>query len=70
MSVRELLESRAAMEKAVRDYFDSEGFLEVTTPAALPCPNLDPNIAPCRFLFAIFPVSRPDTGSIPLRNFP
>jgi lysyl-tRNA synthetase class 2 len=34
------------MEKAVRDYFDSEGFLEVTTPAALPCPNLDPNIAP------------------------
>ena len=44
--LREVLESRAALEKAVRDYFDNEGFLEVTTPAALPCPNLDPNIAP------------------------
>ncbi|MDT8396103.1 MAG: EF-P lysine aminoacylase EpmA [bacterium] len=45
-TLRQVLESRAAMERAVRDFFDSEGFLEVTTPAALPCPNLDPNIAP------------------------
>jgi lysyl-tRNA synthetase class 2 len=45
-TLREILEARAAMERAVRDYFDDEGFLEVTTPAALPHPNLDPNIVP------------------------
>ena len=46
LEIREILEARAAMEKAVRDYFDSEGFLEVTTPVMVPHPNLDPNIRP------------------------
>lgn len=34
------------MEKAVRAYFDEEGFVEVTTPAVVEHPNLDPNIRP------------------------
>lgn len=42
----EILESRAAMEGAVRDYFDDEGFVEVTTPVMVFHPNLDPNIRP------------------------
>jgi aspartyl/asparaginyl-tRNA synthetase len=37
----EVLKARAAMKKAVRAYFDSEGFTEVTTPIALPFPNLE-----------------------------
>ncbi len=36
------------MENAVRAYFNGEGFVEVTTPAALMFPNLDPNIKPIR----------------------
>jgi lysyl-tRNA synthetase class 2 len=46
MELRNILEARAAMEGAVRDYFDSEGFVEVTTPVAVPHPNLDPNVCP------------------------
>jgi len=34
------------MEKAVRAYFDAQGFTEVRTPVALPFPNLDPNVKP------------------------
>jgi lysyl-tRNA synthetase class 2 len=34
------------MEEAVRAYFNDEGFVEVTTPAVVPHPNLDPNIRP------------------------
>lgn len=34
------------MERAVRDYFNDEGFVEVTTPAVVSHPNLDPNIFP------------------------
>jgi len=34
------------MEEAVRAYFKDEGFVEVTTSAIVPHPNLDPNIRP------------------------
>jgi len=34
------------MEEAVRAYFNEEGFVEVTTPAVIEHPNLDPNIRP------------------------
>ena len=34
------------MEEAVRAYFNDEGFVEVTTPAIVQHPNLDPNIYP------------------------
>jgi len=34
------------MEEAVRAYFNEEGFVEVTTPALIGHPNLDPNIHP------------------------
>ena len=44
--LRGILEARAAMEEAVRAYFNEEGFVEVTTPAVVPHPNLDPNIYP------------------------
>jgi lysyl-tRNA synthetase class 2 len=46
MKIRDILEARAAIEKAVRVYFDDEGFVEVTTPVAVPHPNLDPNVYP------------------------
>jgi lysyl-tRNA synthetase class 2 len=36
-----LLEGRARMMRAVRAYFDAEGFLEVETPIAVPSPGLD-----------------------------
>ncbi len=45
-SINRVLHARAALEGAVRAYFNGEGFLEVTTPAALPFPNLDPHIRP------------------------
>jgi elongation factor P--(R)-beta-lysine ligase len=41
-----VLRARAAMEAAVRSHFTAAGFLEVTTPVALPHPNLDPHIRP------------------------
>ena len=44
--LRGILEARAAMEKAVRAYFNDEGFVEVATPAIVQHPNLDPNIRP------------------------
>jgi len=44
--LRGILEARAAMEEAVRAYFNEEGFVEVTTHAVVPHPNLDPNIYP------------------------
>jgi lysyl-tRNA synthetase class 2 len=62
LTLREVLESRAALERAVRDYFDGEGFLEITTPAVLPCPNLDPNIAP-------IPVTIRDFSGNPSRHW-
>lgn len=49
-----VLKARAAMEEAVRAYFNSEGFVEVTTPVALPFPNLDPNIRPLSLLIRDF----------------
>ncbi len=45
-NLQQVLRARAAMEKAVRAYFTAEGFVEVTTPIALPHPNLDPNVVP------------------------
>jgi len=45
-NLQQVLEARAAMEEAVRAYFAGEGFVEVTTPVALPHPNLDPNVRP------------------------
>ncbi len=47
-TTREILKARARLENAVRAYFNGEGFVEVTTPAALLFPNLDPNIKPVR----------------------
>lgn len=47
-TTREILKARARMETAVRAYFNGEGFIEVTTPAALLYPNLDPNIKPLK----------------------
>jgi lysyl-tRNA synthetase class 2 len=44
--LRGILEARAAMEEAVRAYFNDEGFVVVTTPALVEHPNLDPNIRP------------------------
>ena len=41
-----ILEARAAMDEAVRAYFNNEGFLEVKTPVLVEHPNLDPNIRP------------------------
>lgn len=49
-TTRELLKARARMDHAVRAYFNGEGFLEVTTPAALRFPNLDPNVEPVRLV--------------------
>ena len=45
-SLRSILETRAAMEEAIRVWFDEEGFVKVTTPIVLPHPNLDPNVYP------------------------
>lgn len=44
--LRGILEARTAIEEAVRAYFNDEGFVEVTTPALIEHPNLDPNIRP------------------------
>jgi lysyl-tRNA synthetase class 2 len=44
--LRGILEARAAINEAVRAYFNEEGFVEVVTPALLDHPNLDPNIMP------------------------
>jgi len=44
--LRGILEARAAMEEAVRAYFNDEGFVAVTTSSMVPHPNLDPNIRP------------------------
>lgn len=52
-ALNNILEARAAMEEAVRAYFNEEGFVEVTTPSVVPHPNLDPNIRPV-------PVNVPD----------
>lgn len=41
-----ILEARAAMEEAVRAWFEDEGFVEVTTPVTVPHLNLDPNVYP------------------------
>ena len=46
IDLMEVLEARAAMTQAVRDYFTREGFLEVSTPALVRHPNLDPNVRP------------------------
>jgi len=46
MDLRSVLEARAAMEEAVRAWFNEEGFVQVTTPIAVPHPNLDPNVRP------------------------
>jgi lysyl-tRNA synthetase class 2 len=46
MNLRSILEARAAMEEAVRAYFDEEGFVEVTTQVVVRHPNLDPNVHP------------------------
>ncbi|MBN2719829.1 MAG: EF-P lysine aminoacylase GenX [Proteobacteria bacterium] len=44
--LQKILRGRMAMEEAVRTYFAGEGFLEATTPVAVPHPNLDPNVCP------------------------
>lgn len=54
MSIRSILEARAAMEEAVRAWFDEEDFVEVTTPAVLPHPNLDPNVHPVSVIIRDF----------------
>jgi len=46
MELKTILETRAAVKWAVRTWFDEEGFVEVTTPVAVPHPNLDPNVCP------------------------
>ncbi len=48
-TTRERLKARARMNYAVRAYFNGEGFVEVTTTAALRFPNLDPNVKPVWF---------------------
>lgn len=35
------LHARASAERAVRSYFERDGFLEVATPSGVPCPGLD-----------------------------
>ncbi len=44
--LRSVLEARAAMDEAVRAWLNEEGFVQVATPAAVPHPNLDPNVRP------------------------
>ena len=52
------LKQRALVMRAIRSYFDGEGFLEVETPLAVPSPGLDPHLdamgvtwnGPLRFL--------------------
>ncbi len=41
-----MLRAREAMNASVRAFFRREGFVEVSTPLVLSCPNLDPNILP------------------------
>jgi len=43
---RELLEARARILRAVRDYFDDEKFTEVDTPALQVAPSPEPHLAP------------------------
>jgi len=45
-ALRRLLGARQACEAAVRAWFTGRGFTEVTTPVALPHPNLDPHVLP------------------------
>ena len=44
--LRKVIHARMAINEAVRAYFAGESFLEVTTPVAVPYPNLDPNVCP------------------------
>ncbi|MBI5576382.1 MAG: EF-P lysine aminoacylase GenX [Deltaproteobacteria bacterium] len=37
---------RAMLLELTRSYFRGQGFLEVDTPIAVPCPNIDPNVFP------------------------
>lgn len=46
MEIRSVIKARAAMEEAVRVWFNDEGFVQVTTPIAVPHPNLDPSVRP------------------------
>jgi len=41
---RAALEARARVRRAVRDWFDGEGFLEVETPARVPAPGQEPHL--------------------------
>jgi len=49
-----LLRARSAMEAAIRAWFDGRGFTEVTTPVALPHPNLDPHVRPVKVVIHDF----------------
>lgn len=42
------LETRARILRETRAHFDAEGFLEVRTPALVPCPGMEPHIRPIR----------------------
>ena len=50
------------MDDAVRAYFNDEGFVEVTTPALVGHPNLDPNIRP-------LPVTTTDLSGVSILNW-
>jgi lysyl-tRNA synthetase class 2 len=41
---RAALEARARIRRAVREWFDGEGFLEVETPARVPAPGQEPHL--------------------------
>ncbi len=41
---RAALEARARVRRAVRGWFDGEGFLEVETPARVPAPGQEPHL--------------------------
>jgi len=42
----DIFRGRAAILEGIRSFFRARGFLEVDPPAAVPCPNVDPNVFP------------------------